>query len=514
MLLDKIANLYRPIIYILIAAGIFFRFWDIDAIGFWLDEIFTASFYSPFYLNDTWEEFWHILTYDVHPPLYPLVSRYWMTVFGDSEVPARMLSVFFGVTAVFSAYFFAKKFFSPDISLVYTVLVSCSFVNILYSQDARMYPLAIFFSTISTPLFVWMANKARNGELIERKVFAWLAILALLSCYTHYYAAVYHASIYIILFFIFLKYRRSIVPLIFSGLSVFILFLPWIIIHALKTRSNKRHFVNDVEDVMPSVFQNIFGADSLFVTAIFLIIPIFAMLSYFLHRGDKNKAPFEETYLIILIIFSISTILLISHFVRPILHHYRYFSMFLPAFYLVVAISLFRGGFSLKIGSVELKKLYLIICIIISMSTWSSRGVSTYKEYHMRDSANFIKSRKECEGKKIFAVTDDFFLWQPALTYYFGGIVNPSVDFDTLPNYQRPMKKEFFENMHKNLDAGCDVALWTIGFKGELLWKDLKTYGISKEDFRKEKIELDVTSFSREYDKYTWQFVYTAKRIE
>ena len=46
---------------------------------------------------------------DVHPPLYFLILKCWMTVFGDSTLALRSLSVLFGALTVSGMYLFGRE---------------------------------------------------------------------------------------------------------------------------------------------------------------------------------------------------------------------------------------------------------------------------------------------------------------------------------------------------------------------------------------------------------------------
>lgn len=118
--------------------------------GLWYDEMTIYSIASksfPFGMLQT----------DSHRfllfPLYYLVYNLWITLFGDSDIIIRLMSVFFDVLSVIAAYFagitFAKflkkdEFFSQKSGLIYALLYTVNSSFIYYAQEAKFYSLTFF----------------------------------------------------------------------------------------------------------------------------------------------------------------------------------------------------------------------------------------------------------------------------------------------------------------------------------------------------------------------------------
>lgn len=99
---------------------------------------------------------------EVHPPLYYVMLRAWLTLFGPGEVSARLLSVLFGLLCVLSSYFFSSRIFSSRSAGVVTALIMAVLpIQVEYSQEARPYIIFCFFGIMSA-LSAWQAVNGRR----------------------------------------------------------------------------------------------------------------------------------------------------------------------------------------------------------------------------------------------------------------------------------------------------------------------------------------------------------------
>lgn len=77
-----------------------------------------------------------------HPPLYYVLAKGWVQLWGDSVFTLRGLSVFFGVLALPALYWLMRELAATRRAALLAVLLLCvSPLMILYSQEAREYAL-------------------------------------------------------------------------------------------------------------------------------------------------------------------------------------------------------------------------------------------------------------------------------------------------------------------------------------------------------------------------------------
>lgn len=113
----------------------------------WLDEAYSAWFASR-----DWHYLWTVVpTYEPHPPLYYSILKLWSSLFGETPLALRSLSVVLGIAAVpmtIAAAFEREQLRpsgNPQLSAaVAGFLVACLPMLVGLGQEARPYPLLVF----------------------------------------------------------------------------------------------------------------------------------------------------------------------------------------------------------------------------------------------------------------------------------------------------------------------------------------------------------------------------------
>jgi len=191
-------------IYLFLFIGTVVRLISLNQ-SLWLDEA-TTALVSRMPLGDIFTKF---MPGDFHPPLYYLVMKAWVGVFGSSEISLRIPSVIFGVGVVYFVFMISKKLFDNRSALISALLASTSGLLIYYSQEARMYMLAALLVAALFYLF------------IEKKWVLFATVLALAGM-TDYLALLVVPVFLIFSGKDFKKVVKSLIPLIL----IFILWSP------------------------------------------------------------------------------------------------------------------------------------------------------------------------------------------------------------------------------------------------------------------------------------------------
>ncbi|MFO0982262.1 MAG: glycosyltransferase family 39 protein [Planctomycetota bacterium] len=76
-----------------------------------------------------------------HPPLYLMLLRAWIELFGDSELSVRMPSIIAGTALVPITFAFARAHASAGTARLVAIFTCASPVMLYYSQDASMYAM-------------------------------------------------------------------------------------------------------------------------------------------------------------------------------------------------------------------------------------------------------------------------------------------------------------------------------------------------------------------------------------
>ncbi|MBN1994757.1 MAG: glycosyltransferase family 39 protein [Anaerolineae bacterium] len=103
------------------------------------------------------------LVEDRLPPLYYLTLKGWGGLFGFSETSVRSLSVIWGVLLIPVVTGIATLLFNRRVAVFAALLVALNPFLIWYSQEARMYAPAVFFSTLTVWTWLWFI-KITSGQ--------------------------------------------------------------------------------------------------------------------------------------------------------------------------------------------------------------------------------------------------------------------------------------------------------------------------------------------------------------
>lgn len=255
------------ILIIAILLGIFFRFYNLDRKIYWHDEVYTifrsagysreeidgelfnGRIKSPAdlqkYLSikpgsssfDTLKSL--ALEDPQHPPLYFIVNRYWLKLFGNSVIAIRFLPALVSLFSLAFIYFFVTELFpmgvnihnqradSSLIGLIAVALLALSPVDVLFAQTARQYA-ALTLGTIATAYLLVRALKDYNF----RKWFYFsIAVAGSLYIHPFFVLSLIAFALYIVL------YRRDgFVPFVLSSSLGLVVYLPWILVLMLNLK--------------------------------------------------------------------------------------------------------------------------------------------------------------------------------------------------------------------------------------------------------------------------------------
>ncbi|AGA28607.1 glycosyltransferase family 39 protein [Singulisphaera acidiphila] len=165
--------------------------------SYWYDEGFSWKV-----ITFPWGEMIGRVAQDTAPPLYYLLLKSWVIVFGDSPTALRALSVILGGSTVVGIYLFTREAFRDEwpldgsmrtgegesrgnrIGLMAAALASISVFQVRWASEARMYTLGTTLAVFSG----WLLLKAVRPPSQKGSAWLWYAIVALAFAYTQYYA--------------------------------------------------------------------------------------------------------------------------------------------------------------------------------------------------------------------------------------------------------------------------------------------------------------------------------------
>ncbi len=155
----RLASLSRPrfilIALTLLAFGL--RAYRLDYQSYWIDEAWTI-FYANLSPNELWD---YLRTIRAVPPLYHLLTLYWVALFGDGEYALRFFSLWFSVLAIPLSYRLGTTVGGSRLGFLVALLMTLSPYQVWHAQDARNYSMLTAASVMSMWSFL---NLWRRGS--------------------------------------------------------------------------------------------------------------------------------------------------------------------------------------------------------------------------------------------------------------------------------------------------------------------------------------------------------------
>ncbi|MBD2577932.1 glycosyltransferase family 39 protein [Oscillatoria sp. FACHB-1406] len=192
-----------------------------------------------------------------HPPLYPLLTRFWMQIFNTPSA-ARVFSIVLSLLALPCIYWWCLELFeSPAVGWVAVALVAISPVQMMAAQNTTQYSLWTVAIALSSALLL---RALRQPTL---KLWILYAVTIAMGFYTHlFFAFVALAQgIYVLLVQRF-RYTPILKAYLLSAGSGFVLFFPWLfhIFNNLDTVRNNtkyyRQFDNNIGKIVTKLIDN------------------------------------------------------------------------------------------------------------------------------------------------------------------------------------------------------------------------------------------------------------------
>lgn len=244
----------RFLILLLLALGIFFRFFNIDGKFYWYDEVFTSLRISGYTEAAAVQQVarGQVITIEdlqkyqrPNPekgvidtikglaqeepqltPLYFVIARFWVQGFGHSVAVTRSLSAVISLLAFPCIYWLCLELFQSSLTgWVACALIAVSPLHVLYAQEARPYSL--------WTVTILLANASLLRAMRLKLISSWgiYAAAVSLGLYTHFLSVlvVIGHGIYVGMVERWRVSARGTAFLLASGAAL-LTFLPWIAI--------------------------------------------------------------------------------------------------------------------------------------------------------------------------------------------------------------------------------------------------------------------------------------------
>jgi uncharacterized membrane protein len=283
---------------------ILLRFWHLTDSCLWFDEVFSVHA-----AEHDWENIFSFVAQDlIHPPLFYILLKLWISVGGESLFWLRFFPALFAAVAVVPFYLLCRalKLNYPTIALAFAFFAANGAL-IKYAQEVRMYSLLLCLSLFSLWLFVRFLNLGKNFWI--------LTVINVLLVYTHYFGwLVILSEVAAILILQRIKIRQI---LFMFGINL-VAFVPWIfaILEASRTNSDLSQNIGWIkkpnlfavidfifDSIEPLYFQqsSIDATSHFYITLPFLLVLVFAAIFYIFDW--RNRSDIEKRDFLLLTIF-------------------------------------------------------------------------------------------------------------------------------------------------------------------------------------------------------------------
>lgn len=228
------------VIFILMFTGMYISL--IFNRNIWTDEAYTMELVRE-------NHFWGIIqntANDVHPPLYYLIVKCFVLLFGDAFPVYKAVSVIPMVLAMLLVFSHIRPWWGERTAVLFLILVNAIPCVAEYVVQMRMYSWALFFVTWAG-LGAYGVCVQEDGRLRKRCCIQ-LAAACILGCYTHTYAMLSCVCIYVVLCVHALlqgRKRKSYAlfkACVVSGTAVAVCYLPWLAVLLRQTVSRIENY--------------------------------------------------------------------------------------------------------------------------------------------------------------------------------------------------------------------------------------------------------------------------------
>ncbi|MGA3068327.1 MAG: glycosyltransferase family 39 protein, partial [Tepidisphaeraceae bacterium] len=214
----------------------FLRFYNISHSSLWMDEIWSIEIASGrghqhdqlptglirwdqvdlTRLTDApgWTHVWSAAADYTYPPLYPLLLRAWMEIFGNSPTAIRFLSAIFSIATVAVFFDLCKQLHGRRIAFLAAAVMTLAGAQLDAAQEARCYAMLIFLAISAAAAIVRIEKLGPT----PRRLVALFTFL-LLGLLTHYLLAGVAVAliVYVLLRFDCKRRRRALAAILAAG---------------------------------------------------------------------------------------------------------------------------------------------------------------------------------------------------------------------------------------------------------------------------------------------------------
>lgn len=261
------------------------------------DSVWADEAYTMLLVQKPWPEAWEMLVHDVHPPLYYVIVKLVCMAVGYTVPVVKGVSVCCVCLLLLLGVWLVYPDFGKKTAVCYILTAGMMPQMFRHGVELRMYAMAAFYVTACgfLALRLWF-NRSDGGR---RRTWAGFCTAGLAAAYTHYFALISIAWIYVLLLAaLILEKRNDIRPSVairrwlFCLAASVVLYVPWLFVFAAQAvQVRESYWIS-----LPSVGTMVRWTGWLFKTAYMPVSVLYSVLFVFgfvglLYYGLSRKQP-------------------------------------------------------------------------------------------------------------------------------------------------------------------------------------------------------------------------------
>ncbi|MBQ6787060.1 MAG: glycosyltransferase family 39 protein [Lachnospiraceae bacterium] len=348
----------------------------------WTDEAFTIELVS----ENSVRNIIMGTANDVHPPLYYLLVKVFISIFGSSIQAFKIVSIIPMTLTMLLSYIYIAPWFGRRTAILFVLFLNAIPCVMEYGVQIRMYSWTIFFITLAalSAYGVYRAETPKHWIL--------LSISALFACYTHNFAMISAVFIYAILgLMLVIKNKRFPYKWLLSGVFVGVCYIPWLVVLFIQTRNRvDNYWIEEITvETVLGYISDIFSSRIPFTTEIFTLLCAVSLLLCITYIKRVREKALYAIYLYAIPFLTAFTGIMVSIYVTP----------FFIARYLLPCMGLLALALAITFGR-EKKVPYVFLSLFLVSMIANSYYMNYEKEYNSTHTEELLAYMNHNLGEK------------------------------------------------------------------------------------------------------------------
>lgn len=334
-----------------------------------------------------------------HMPLYFYILNIWMSIFGESDISIRVLSLIFGLATVPLSYIVASKLHSKEIGILASIFVAVNAFLVLYSTEARMYSMVTFLALLSVNYLIDYNKNSDRKSLIK------LSVVNILIPYTLTGAIAFNIAqlaSYLAYLAFSKKDKTQLKDFVISQLISLVFLIPYFMILSVYIKVRGEfivshitpfmfvNFIEVVRNLLSTSLGKIYwaGYDAYFVNFaffMFVIVPLCYLIVAIAKSLKENEKLTKVIFSIILLVFVFNIACAMS---KIIIFSPRYVIYIAPLLLILAAIG---------ISKLKPLHMFIFICFYAGASVYNivgDKNIKAMKTDALKSSAKYAQEHK------------------------------------------------------------------------------------------------------------------------